>query len=143
MILEHSKYELGHQTVAVMIMCLTSPSLNCDLLDLIHIIYLIQQSTLNLQNSRRKKLIKHLANEWMHSTKECVYNFSIIYLNVGFFPGKLCTVLLAAMSTWNSGPFFLKAVGSKPSLVLRIARGYNFLNIHLNNGPERNSRVYL
>lgn len=78
-----------------------------------------------------------------NSTKECVYNFNIIYLDTGFFSGKLCTVLLAAMSTWDSGPLFLKTVGSKPLLVLRSARGYNFLNIHRNNDPERNSRIYL
>lgn len=71
-----------------------------------------------------------------NSTKECIYNFKTIHLNVGFFPGKFCTVLLAALSTWNLGPFFLKAVGSKLLLVLRSARGYNFLNIHLNNDPE-------
>lgn len=50
--MEHSKYELGHHTIAVMIMCLSSPSLNCDLLEsLIHIICLTQQGTLNLQNT--------------------------------------------------------------------------------------------
>lgn len=50
---------------------------------------------------------------------------------------------LSCLVAIQGGPFFLKAVGNKPLLVLRSPGGYNFLNIHLNNNPERKSRIYL
>lgn len=53
------------------------------------------------------------------------------------------TVLLAAVLSWHSGPLFLQAVSRKPLLLLRGTRGYNFLNIHLNSGPDTTNKIYL
>ena len=63
---------------------------NRELLErLILFICLIKQGT--LQNSRRKKLNKHLASECIHliPTKDVAYNFSIVYLSGGFLENSI------------------------------------------------------